>query len=176
MFNFLFGSEALYRKYNSINSLIVSALILLIINPYYLFDVGFQLSYMAALCLVFYNQIIKVRLNIENEILNTIILYVFVQIFTLPIMSYYFNYISVTGIVFNLLIVPLFSGIIIFAFAILPISFFSIYTVIIPLKLLDYLLNTVNYLINIGSTLNITGIEIASMSVIQSVYCIIIYL
>lgn len=170
MFNFLFGSEFLYRKYNSINSLIVSALILLIVNPYYLFDVGFQLSYMAALCLVVYNQVIKVKLNIKNEILNNLILYVFVQIFTLPIMSYYFNYVSVIGIIFNLLIVPLFSGIIIFAFAVIPISFMSIYTVVIPLKLLDFMLNSVNYAINIGSNLNITGFEIGSMSVISGIY------
>ena len=170
MFNFLFGSEFLYRKYNSINSLIVSALILLVVNPYYLFDVGFQLSYMAALCLVVYNQVIKVKLNIKNEILNNLMLYVFVQIFTLPIMSYYFNYVSIIGLVFNLLIVPLFSGIIIFAFAVIPISFMSIYTIVIPLKLLDFMLNSVNYAINIGSNLSITGFEIGSMSVISGIY------
>ncbi len=181
MFNFLFGSDILYRKYNSINSLIVSALILLIVNPYYLFDVGFQLSYMAALCLVVYNQIIKVKFNINNEVLNNLMLYVFVQIFTLPIMSYYFNYVSIIGIIFNLLIVPLFSGIIVFAFAVIPISFISIYTIVIPLKLLDFLLNTVNFTINIGSSLNITGFEIGSMSVIQGIYyyifvAVVIYL
>ena len=59
MFNFIFASEILYRKYNSINSLVISAFILLVINPYFLFDVGFQLSYMAALCLLVNNRIIK---------------------------------------------------------------------------------------------------------------------
>ena len=170
MFNFLFGSDILYRKYNSINSLIVSALILLIVNPYYMFDVGFQLSYMAALCLVVYNQIIRIKFNIKNAVLNSLMLYVFVQIFTLPIMSYYFNYVSVIGIIFNLLIVPLFSGIIVFAFAVIPISFISIYSIVIPLRLLDFLLNSVNYAINIGSSLNITGFEIGSMSVTQGIY------
>lgn len=170
MFNFLFGSEVLYRKYNSINSLIVSALILLIVNPYYLFDVGFQLSYMAALCLLVYNQIIKSRFNIKNKILNNLMLYVFVQVFALPIMSYYFNYVSIIGIIFNLLIVPLFSGIIIFAFAVIPIGLVSSYTIVLPLKLLDFMLNSVNYAINIGSKLNVTGLEIGSMTVISTIY------
>ncbi len=190
MFNFIFGSELLYRKYNSINSLVISAFILLIINPYYLFDVGFQLSYMAALCLLVNNRIIKkkrvglskdsednvakslwkVITNIKSNILENMWLYVFVQAFTLPIMSYYFNYVSIVGIIFNLLIVPLFDKIIIFVFIIIPISIISPYTVVLPLKLLDYILSTVSYLINIGSKLNITGLEISSMNLISVIY------
>ncbi len=192
-FNFLFGSEILFRKYNSVNSLVISAFILLIINPYYLFDVGFQLSYMAALCLLVNNRIIKknryknnndkselneknkksfsdIFINIKNKIYDNLWLYVLIQVFTLPILSYYFNYISVIGIVFNLLIVPLFDKIIIFAFLIIPISLISPYTSILPLKLLDHVLDAVNYIINVGSRLDITGLEISSMNVLSSIY------
>lgn len=191
MFNFLFGSEILYRKYNSINSLVISAFILLIINPYYLFDVGFQLSYMAALCLLVNNRIIKkingnknlenkedsgiksirdVLINLKNKIFENLWLYVFVQVFTLPIMSYYFNYVSIIGIIFNLLIVPLFDKIILFAFIVIPISFISPNTVVLPLKFLDFVLAVVDYIINLGSKLDITGLEISSMTVINGIY------
>lgn len=195
-FNFLFGSEILFRKYNSVNSLVISAFILLIINPYYLFDVGFQLSYMAALCLLVKNRIIKKNsdksnidnkskesseiktleslkklfINVINKIYDNLWLYVFIQVFTLPIMSYYFNFVSVIGIIFNLLIVPLFDKIIIFAFLIIPISLISPYTSILPLKLLDYVLDAVDYIINVGSRLDITGLEISSMNVLSSIY------
>ncbi len=190
-FNFLFGSEILYRKYNSINSLIISAFILLIINPYYLFDVGFQLSYMAALCLLVNNRIIKKKNDnkvnenednsninsvwsafayIKNKISKNLWLYVFVQAFTLPIMSYYFNYVSIIGIIFNLLIVPLFDKIIILVFIIIPISLISPNTIVLPLKFLDFILNAVNYAINIGSKLDITGLEISSMTVVSGIY------
>lgn len=170
MFNFLFGSEILYRKYNSINSLVISAFILLIINPYYLFDVGFQLSYLAALSLFVYNKVIKAKYEMKNKILNNLTLYVFVQIFTLPIMSYYFNYISIVGIIFNLLIVPLFNIVIVFVFIIIAIGFISINTIILPLKLLDCVLSLVNYSIDVGSKLNLTGMEISSMTVINGIY------
>lgn len=186
MFNFIFASEILYRKYNSINSLVISAFILLIINPYFLFDVGFQLSYMAALCLLINNRIIKKKsdnkedsdaesiwssfINLKNKISENLWLYVFVQAFTLPIMSYYFNYVSIIGIIFNLLIVPLFDKIIVLVFIIIPISLISPNTIVLPLKLLDYILNTVSYVINIGSKLDIAGLEISSMNIINGIY------
>jgi competence protein ComEC len=191
MFNFLFGSEVIYRKYNSINSLVISAFILLILNPYYLFDVGFQLSYMAALCLLVNNCIIKKKsdnkstkdvqdrnsnslreslTNLKNNILENLWVYVFVQAFTLPIMSYYFNYVSIIGIIFNLLIVPLFDKIILFSLLVIPINFISPNTIILPLKLLDYILNALDYLIDIGSKLDITGLEISSMTALSGIY------
>ena len=52
MFSFIVLGECLRRKGNIYNTLAVSALCLLIYNPFYLWDVGFQLSYAAVLSIV----------------------------------------------------------------------------------------------------------------------------
>ncbi len=44
--------ELLVRKTNIFNTIASSALILLVINPYLLTDVGFQLSYLAVIGIV----------------------------------------------------------------------------------------------------------------------------
>lgn len=181
MFTFLFGADVLYRKYNSINSIVISALIILIMNPFYIFDVGFQLSYIVALSLIIYNNYIKIKINISNTIVNSFIMYIFIQVFTFPLMTYYFNYITVIGLLYNLVLVPIISGLIVVAFILVAIGFISFYPIIVPLKIMDYMLNTINYLINCGANLSFTGFKICSMNILQTCFfyifvAIIIYI
>jgi competence protein ComEC len=49
MFTFILAGKMLNKNGNIYNTLAASAFILLITNPFYLWDVGFQLSY-AAVC------------------------------------------------------------------------------------------------------------------------------
>ncbi len=54
MFSFIAGGEVLGRKGNIFNSLAASAFVLLCYNPFFLWDVGFQLSYAAVLSIVLF--------------------------------------------------------------------------------------------------------------------------
>ncbi|MEA3318280.1 MAG: ComEC/Rec2 family competence protein, partial [Bacteroidota bacterium] len=83
------------RQTNIYNTLAVSAFIILAFNPYAIMDVGFQLSYIAVISIVFFQAKIYGLINISNYIGNKIweLLSVSIaaQIGTFPIAIYYFH-------------------------------------------------------------------------------------
>jgi competence protein ComEC len=113
MFSFIVLGECLRRKGNIYNTLAVSALCILIYNPFYLWDVGFQLSYAAVLSIVVFIKPVYNRLYFENGILNKIWLLaattLAAQIFTIPIVLFYFHQFPLLFLVTNLVVVPLSS-------------------------------------------------------------------
>ncbi|TKK69300.1 ComEC family competence protein [Ilyomonas limi] len=117
MFSFIALGECLRRKGNIFNTLAVSALCLLIYNPFYLWDVGFQLSYAAVLSIVVFMKPIYNWLYFENKAVKFFwkltAISLAAQIFTLPIVLFYFHQFPLLFLITNLLVVPL-STIILF--------------------------------------------------------------
>lgn len=111
MFSFIVLGECLRRKGNIYNTLAVSALCLLIYNPFYLWDVGFQLSYAAVLSIVVFIKPIYNLLYFENKILNKIWLLmatnIAAQVFTVPLVLFYFHQFPLLFLITNLVVVPL---------------------------------------------------------------------
>ncbi|MBX2874467.1 MAG: ComEC family competence protein, partial [Saprospiraceae bacterium] len=95
MFSFIILGEALYRNQNIYNTLAASAFLLLCFQPYLLFDVGFQLSYLAVLGIVFFQGRIYRSWYIEHPIgrylwkLTSVS--IAAQLTTLPISLFYFH-------------------------------------------------------------------------------------
>jgi len=116
MFSFVVIGKAFSRHINIYNSLSSSAMLLLIINPLMLFDVGFQLSYLAVLGIVFFYPIIYrifyVKYKFIDKIWALTSVEIAAQITTMPLSLYYFhqfpNYFLLTG----LIVIPLSSIII----------------------------------------------------------------
>jgi competence protein ComEC len=52
MFSMLAMGKCFHRKSHTLNTVLFSAFVLLLWNPAYLYDLGFQLSYLAVLCIV----------------------------------------------------------------------------------------------------------------------------
>ncbi len=117
MFSFIAGGECLQRKANIYNTLAASALCLLIYNPFYLWDVGFQLSYTAVLSIVVFMKPVYNWFYIENQLLDTIwklaATNIAAQVFTLPVVLFYFHQLPLLFLLTNLIVVPL-STIILF--------------------------------------------------------------
>ena len=108
-----------YRRISVFSSLNLSLLVIIIMNPYCLFDVGLQLSYAGTIGIVYLYPIIKERIyNKANSILITIS----ANIVIIPIMLYNFNTISLTFFISNLLAGPIIGIIIILGFSIIIIS------------------------------------------------------
>ncbi|MGD9569010.1 MAG: DNA internalization-related competence protein ComEC/Rec2 [Sedimentibacter sp.] len=164
MFTLLFGSEVFYRKYSSLNSIGLAALILTIYNPYWLFDAGFLLSFSAALSLIVYSKYIAKHVKTEDLILKTTYMYLFIQLFTLPVLAYYFNYIPVMGILYNLLLLPIFTVILIYGFLLLLLNALFSTALTIPFMIFDYILNSLRYIINFTEEFAFNGITMPSMS------------
>lgn len=127
MLSFVVAGNAFKQQANIYNSLAVSAFFLLTFNPFLLYDVGFQLSYLAVIGIVYFHPKIYKTIYIKNKILDKIWVLTSVaiaaQLITAPLCLYYFhqfpNYFLFTG----LLVIPLSTILIymiIFLFVISP--------------------------------------------------------
>jgi len=106
---------------NTYNNVYAAAFFMLMYNPYYLFDIGFQFSYLAVLGIVYYQPIFS--LNVKNKHLKAawslLAVSLAAQIVTTPISLYYFNYFPNYFWISNMIVVPAISWIIYLAFALL---------------------------------------------------------
>lgn len=95
MFTIVQIAEVIIRKGNIYNTLSVSAFILLCYNPYWILDVGFQLSYLAIVGIVYLQPYLRRIVTPTNPILNNIWEITCVsfaaQVATFPLGVYYFH-------------------------------------------------------------------------------------
>lgn len=95
MFSVLGVGQLLGKRFFSLNALVVSAVFLLMLDAKVLFDIGFQLSYLALLGITFFFQPISNLIVIKNKWLNKLwegtALGLAAQIGTIPISLYYFH-------------------------------------------------------------------------------------
>jgi competence protein ComEC len=111
MFTFIGMGEMLDQKSNSINTLAASAFCMLCYNPMMIYDVGFQLSYMAVLSLIIFYSPVYNLLYVSNKIADAVwklmAMTLAAQILTLPICIYYFHQFPLLFLFTNLFAVPL---------------------------------------------------------------------
>jgi competence protein ComEC len=127
MFSFLAVGNHLRRSGNIYHTLLVSILLILLFEPYFLFDVGFQLSYIALFSILWLQPLLKDIWIPKNKIAiyiwNALTVSFAAQIGTLPLCLYYFHQFPGLFFVTNIIILPLLSfimiaGIIVMLFAI----------------------------------------------------------
>ena len=111
MFTLASVAIAINRKASIFNTICVSAFIMLLYNPFYLFDVGFQLSYSAVIAIVLLQPHLQQILPLKNRILKSIwsllTVSVAAQLGTFPFVVYYFNQFPNYFLLTNLLVIPL---------------------------------------------------------------------
>lgn len=109
MISFVITGKALNRDSNMFNSIAASAVLLLIYHPYFLKDIGFQLSYLAVAGLVYFYPRIYRLITIGNwpgdKIWGYTSLSLSAQIATFPLSLYYFNQFPLYFLFSNLFIV-----------------------------------------------------------------------
>ncbi len=99
----------------TLNTLAVAALLMLVYNPFYLYDVSFQLSFSAVAGIVLLQPWIYSRINVKSRIGKYIwglmSVSIAAQAITAPIVLYYFSLFSTHFLLTNILVIPLVSGI-----------------------------------------------------------------
>lgn len=170
MFTIIFFSEILYRKYNSLNSIGLAALVLTIVNPYWIFDAGFLLSFSAALSLILFGRYVRHNLDTNNRTAITVYMYLFLQLFLVPVMAYYFNYIPVMGILYNLVLIPVFTVILVGGFVLLIFGEIFLYTFIVPFKVFNFILNCLRYFIGFTDRFGFNGFIMPAMSISEIIF------
>ena len=132
------------NKYRVIHALLLSATISLLANPALLFNISFQLSYLAVLSIVvFYKRIyhflqrIVPKFKWRNNILSVIGVTLAAQVFTFPIVMFYFHQFPLFFMISNLCVVLL-----------APIIFIGGYLLIFT-SVIPYVSNVIAYILNI---------------------------
>jgi competence protein ComEC len=96
------------QQTNSYNILCFSAFCMLIYNPFLLYDVGFQLSYLSVFGLVYLqpkiNHWFHFKFSVFNKLWSALSLSLAAQLVTFPLATYYFHQFPVLFLVSNLFI------------------------------------------------------------------------
>lgn len=101
-----FGS-IVKRNYNPLASLSLAGIILLVMKPYYIFNLGYLLSFLATLGIILFNKSLNKKLyKLPNFIRSTIAISLSAQMLTLPVIILYFNEVSLNFIIGNIVIIP----------------------------------------------------------------------
>jgi competence protein ComEC len=106
MFSMLAIGQVSGRRVNSVNILFFTGFVLLLLNPLFIYDIGFQLSYLAMLgILLFYKQVSSI-MYLKNKWIRKIwegtAVGISAQLLTVPLTLFYFhqfpNYFIITNI------------------------------------------------------------------------------
>lgn len=115
MFSILALSKLISRNSNIYNNLAMAAFIILLANPMMIYDLGFQLSFLAVYSIVFFYPYLTSGFEIDNTWLDKIYkltaVSIAAQIGTFPITLYYFHQFPNLFVLSNLIVIP-FAGII----------------------------------------------------------------
>jgi len=110
MFSFFAFAKAINRETNTINTLFLSYFTLLIINPLWLFHIGFQLSYLAVLsilCLLpLFNKVYCPKNYFARKIWDIFTVTLAAQTGVFPLSIYYFHQFPGLFFMTNLIILP----------------------------------------------------------------------
>ena len=147
MFTAIALSKAMNRRTNIYNTLAGSALVLLVYDPYLIMSVGFQLSYLAVLGIVYLQPIIYAQFVSANLIVDKIwsitAVAIAAQLATFSLGLLYFHQFPTFFFLSNLVVIPGAFGILILGLVVLAVSWFE------PLfDILGYLMERLIWLIN----------------------------
>ena len=114
-------NKVLNLKIKNIDIMCLVLIIMLLINPYYLYNISFQYSYLISFTLVLFSYKLK---NIRNNFKKSIYISFISFIISFPICIYNFYQVNILSIFLNLIVIPLVN---IFIFPLALISFFIPY-------------------------------------------------
>ena len=173
----IMGSLSFIATKNNINissykKLLISLYIIMLFNPYSIFNASCILSYLATLGIIlFYSLIssyIKVKLNFkkENIFISTFCITLSSQILLIPMQIYYFGYVNLFSLFTNVILSPLISIEFLFGF----IAFFFSFVPIISNILYNanyIILSVIIYAFEILSKLNYFNIYIPRLTLFE---------
>jgi competence protein ComEC len=111
MFSFVAVGTHLRRTVNVFHTLLVSMLLILLCKPSFLFDIGFQLSYLALFFILWLQPLLSKMWQPKNKIVSyfwdIMIVSFAAQIGAMPLSIYYFHQFPGLFFVTNLIILPL---------------------------------------------------------------------
>jgi competence protein ComEC len=172
MFTFIVAGDFVSKRSLLVNNLAASAFFLLLINPYWLWDLGFILSYAALLSIIIFMKPIYHIYISENKILDSVwkltAVTIAAQILTMPVLIYYFHQLPTLFVFTNLLAIPLSSIILIGAIALCVLSFASPIAIVLG-KVLSTLIAWMNSIVLYADSFPFSTVKGLNVSFVQLV-------
>jgi competence protein ComEC len=129
MFSFVAVARPFGQRTNIYNTLAASAFVLLLYNPYLLMSVGFQLSYLAVLGIVYLQRPIynlwEAQTKMGDWVWRITCVSIAAQIATFALGLLYFHQFPVYFLISNLFVIPLSTGILILGVVLLGVAYIS---------------------------------------------------
>lgn len=151
MFSFVLFGALFTRKTNIYQSLYASLFIILIADPLLIFDLGFQLSYLAVFGIVIFQKPISnfyvPKTKLGNYFWSLTSVSIAAQLSTFPISIYYFHQFPNYFLIANLAVIFLSFCVMVAGIAVIGLSFSPIISNIIA-QFLDFLIHLMNKVIH----------------------------
>lgn len=177
------------RKTKLISSVSLSLLIILILNPYKLFDIGLQLSYGGTIGIILFSGVLakKAKLNnllegfvnkLKYRVKQLIVVCVSANLIIFPIIAAHYSTMCLTFVISNICAGPILGVIIILGFITIFVSFVSI-DIAKPFALiLNIFIQILMYITKICSSLPFSKLYIKTPSLSQIIiyYMILIFI
>ena len=103
------GARVLKKPYDGLTALGVSMGLLLVVNPFILYDTGFQLSFVATFAMVVISPGVLAYIGEDVPLRGDVALLIAIQLGLLPLQLYYFNAFHPITFLANLVMVPIFT-------------------------------------------------------------------
>ena len=185
MFSIIAFAKILNRQATIYNSLALSAMLLLLYNPNYLFDVGFQLSFAAVLSIVVFQPFVRKysysKYYVVRETKSLLLISLVAQIGVLPLTLYYFGQFPLLFLVANLIAIPLSSIILVLGLVLIPFNFLlpkvAVYLSILVNSLIDVMNNFTAWIVQFDAFIikNIAFHEVLVVLMYGIIGCVIYF-
>lgn len=115
MFTLYASMSYLARDYLTLNSLAAAATMILVASPLMLWDVGFQMSFLAVLGIVIGHTLVRnnrfyvrySRCRVVGRVVSLVFVSLFAQMFVLPLVMFYFGNVPFYFLLANIVAIPL---------------------------------------------------------------------
>jgi len=169
MFTALSIGMHLNKPSNVYNTLVISMFFLLLFNPYYLFEVGFQLSYAAVFSIVWIQpklyQLISIKWWILDKGWQLFSVSIAAQIGILPLSLFYFHQFPGLFFIANLVIIPFLGFILIAGIVVISMSLLNILPAIVA-DFYIFIIQQMNAVVSWVSSIEYFIIQNISVSIV----------
>ncbi len=153
MFSFLAVGMEINRRTSALNSIFLSLMLLLLIKPQWIFEVGFQLSYLAVLSIILFQPLLHRLYSPSNRIgkyfWDLLTVTIAAQVGVLPLSLYYFHQFPGLFFLSNLLILPFLGLILILGVLVIFLALLDILPSFLAEayeRIIETLIETVNWI------------------------------
>ena len=166
MFSIALVARLLGLRYDIKSSLALAVLLMVIYNPFYVYNTSFQLSVMAIVAIGYlYSEIEKIlKRHFFNKIIGSFFVSLSITITTIPILSSIYFEISTYSVIVNILVIPLMTIILLMGIMAVIFSGFSTIAGMFFIGTDIYILKIYDFICELVKKLPMNTISVAKMS------------